>query len=87
MALVLQKYNQTLVDVYGHTDSSGDDQYNFDLSQRRALAVANYLSAQGVDSRRFAVTGFGETKPIASNATAAGKAQNRRVEIQLSPLQ
>lgn len=87
VALVLQKYNQTLVDVYGHTDSSGDDQYNFDLSQRRALAVANYLSAQGVDSRRFAVTGFGETKPIASNATAAGRAQNRRVEIQLSPLQ
>ena len=69
VALVLQKYKQTLVDVYGHTDSSGDDQYNFDLSQRRALAVANYLSAQGVDSRRFAVTGFGETKPIASNAT------------------
>jgi outer membrane protein OmpA-like peptidoglycan-associated protein len=87
VALVLQKYKQTLVDVYGHTDSSGDDQYNFDLSQRRALAVANYLSAQGVDSRRFAVTGFGETKPIASNATPAGRAQNRRVEIQLSPLQ
>ncbi len=86
VALVLQKYKQTLVDVYGHTDSSGDDNYNFDLSQRRALAVANYLSAQGVDSRRFAVTGFGETKPIASNATAAGKAANRRVEIQLSPL-
>lgn len=87
VSLVLQKYKQTLVDVYGHTDSSGDDQYNFDLSQRRALAVANYLSAQGVDSRRFAVTGFGETKPIASNATPAGRAQNRRVEIQLSPLQ
>lgn len=86
VALVLQKYNQTLVDVFGHTDSSGDDNYNFDLSQRRALAVANYLSAQGVDSRRFAVTGFGETRPIASNATAAGKAANRRVEIQLSPL-
>ena len=86
VALVLQKYNQTLVDVFGHTDSSGDDNYNFDLSQRRALAVANYLSAQGLDSRRFAVTGFGETRPIASNATAAGKAANRRVEIQLSPL-
>ena len=61
-------------------------QHNFDLSQRRALAVANYLSGQGVDSRRFAVTGFGKTRPIASNATAAGRAQNRRVEIQLSPL-
>ncbi|TIX16604.1 MAG: OmpA family protein, partial [Mesorhizobium sp.] len=47
---------------------------------------ANYLSGQGVDSRRFAVTGFGETRPVASNATAQGRAQNRRVEIQLSPL-
>jgi len=86
VALVLQRYRSTLVDVYGHTDSSGDDNYNFDLSQRRALAVANYLNAQGVDSRRFGVTGFGETKPIASNASATGRAQNRRVEIQLSPL-
>ena len=86
VAIVLNRYQQTVVDVYGYTDSTGDDNYNFDLSQRRALSVANYLNAQGVDSRRFAVTGFGETRPIASNATAAGKAQNRRVEIQLSPL-
>jgi outer membrane protein OmpA-like peptidoglycan-associated protein len=86
VAIVLNRYRQTVVDVYGHTDSTGDDNYNFDLSQRRALSVANYLNAQGVDSRRFAVTGFGETRPIASNATNAGKAQNRRVEIQLSPL-
>jgi outer membrane protein OmpA-like peptidoglycan-associated protein len=86
VALVLKKYNQTLVDVFGHTDSTGSDQHNFDLSQRRALSVANYLSAQGVDSRRFSVTGFGESRPIASNATAQGRAQNRRVEIQLSPL-
>lgn len=86
VGLVLKKFNQTIVDVYGHTDSTGDDGYNFDLSQRRALSVANYLSAQGVDSRRFAVTGFGETRPIASNASEAGRSQNRRVEIQLSPL-
>ncbi|MBA3448580.1 MAG: OmpA family protein [Pseudaminobacter sp.] len=86
VALVLNRFQQTVVDVYGHTDSSGDDNYNFDLSQRRALSVANYLSAQGVDSRRFSVTGFGETRPIASNASTAGKSQNRRVEIQLSPL-
>jgi outer membrane protein OmpA-like peptidoglycan-associated protein len=86
VALVLKKYNQTLVDVFGHTDSTGSEQHNLDLSQRRALAVANYLSAQGVDSRRFAVTGFGESRPIASNATAEGRSQNRRVEIQLSPL-
>jgi outer membrane protein OmpA-like peptidoglycan-associated protein len=86
VALVLRKYNQTIVDVYGYTDSTGDDTYNYNLSQRRALAVANYLSGQGVDSRRFAVTGFGETRPIADNNSPAGRAQNRRVEIQLSPL-
>lgn len=86
VALVLRKYNQTIVDVYGHTDSTGNDSYNYDLSQRRALSVANYLSGQGVDSRRFAVTGFGETRPIANNGTPEGRALNRRVEIQLSPL-
>jgi outer membrane protein OmpA-like peptidoglycan-associated protein len=86
VALVLRKFNKTLVDVYGHTDSTGDDQYNLDLSQQRASSVANYLGAQGVDPRRFAVIGLGETQPIASNATAAGRAQNRRVEIRLSPL-
>ena len=86
VALVLKKYKQTIVDVFGHTDSTGSDQHNFDLSQRRALSVANYLSGQGVDQRRFAVTGFGETRPVASNATSEGRAQNRRVEIQLSPL-
>ena len=86
VALVLKKFNQTIVDVYGHTDSTGDDTYNYNLSQRRALSVANYLSSQGVDSRRFAVTGFGETRPIADNSSPAGRAQNRRVEIQLSPL-
>jgi outer membrane protein OmpA-like peptidoglycan-associated protein len=86
VALVLKKFNRTIVDVYGHTDSTGNDQYNYDLSQRRALSVANYMAGQGVDSRRFAVTGFGETRPIADNGTDAGRAQNRRVEIQLSPL-
>lgn len=86
VAIVLNRYQQTVVDVYGYTDSTGDDSYNLQLSERRALSVANYLNAQGVDSRRFAVTGFGETRPIASNATEAGRAQNRRVEIQLSPL-
>jgi outer membrane protein OmpA-like peptidoglycan-associated protein len=86
VTLVVKKFNQTLVDVYGHTDSTGSDQHNFDLSQRRAMSVANYLSAQGVDPRRFAVSGFGETRPIASNDTESGRAQNRRVEIQLSPL-
>jgi outer membrane protein OmpA-like peptidoglycan-associated protein len=86
VALVLKKYNRTLVDVFGHTDSTGSDAHNNDLSERRALSVANYLSSQGIDSRRFAVTGFGKTRPIATNDTAEGRAANRRVEIQLSPL-
>ena len=86
VALVLKKFNRTMVDVWGHTDSTGDDRYNYDLSERRAMSVANYLYGQGIDGRRFAVQGFGETQPIASNATEAGRAQNRRVEIQLAPL-
>ncbi len=86
VGLVLNRFPKTIVDVYGHTDSTGNDTYNFNLSQRRALSVANYLNAQGVDSRRFAVTGFGESRPVASNANEAGRAQNRRVEIQLTPL-
>ncbi|MBP0439776.1 OmpA family protein [Tianweitania sediminis] len=86
VALVLKKYNQTIVDVNGHTDSQGSDAYNYGLSQRRASSVADYLSAQGVDGRRFAVNGYGETQPIASNASEAGRAQNRRVEIYLTPI-
>lgn len=86
VVLVLKKYNQTLIDVYGHTDSTGSDSYNQDLSQRRANSVANYLSSQGVSGQRFAVTGFGETRPIADNGSESGRAQNRRVEIVLVPL-
>ena len=86
VALVLNKYNRTLVDVYGHTDSTGSDAHNLDLSQRRALAVAPYLNAQGTDSRRFSIVGYGASRPIATNATAEGRAQNRRVEIELLPL-
>jgi len=86
VALVLNKYNRTVVDVDGHTDSTGDDSYNFRLSQRRALAVADYLNGQGVDGRRFSVVGFGESRPIASNDTADGRAANRRVEIRLAPI-
>lgn len=86
VALVLNKYKQTIVDIYGHTDSQGDDGYNLALSQRRAQSVANYLRTQAVDPRRFLVTGAGESQPIASNGTSAGRAQNRRVEIQISPL-
>ncbi|WP_416223115.1 OmpA family protein [Tianweitania sp.] len=86
VGLVLKKYNQTIVDVNGHTDSTGSDSHNYALSQRRASSVADYLGAQGVDPRRFAVNGYGETQPIASNANESGRAQNRRVEIYLTPI-
>lgn len=87
VGLVLKKFNKTIIDVYGHTDSSGSDAHNQDLSQRRAVAVATVLADQGVDRRRFFIEGRGETDPIASNSTESGRAQNRRVEIQLSPIQ
>jgi outer membrane protein OmpA-like peptidoglycan-associated protein len=87
VALVLNKYAQTLVDINGHTDSTGNPQSNLDLSQRRAFSVSTYLSNQHVDGRRFRVQGLGDTQPIATNATSAGRAQNRRVEIQITPLQ
>jgi outer membrane protein OmpA-like peptidoglycan-associated protein len=88
VALVMKKYNQTLLDVTGHTDSTGSDTYNLDLSNRRALSVANYLAQVGqIDGRRFAVAGFGEQRPVANNSTEQGRSANRRVEIQISPLQ
>ncbi len=87
VGLVLRKFNKTIIDVYGHTDSSGSDQYNQDLSQRRAVSVATILANQGVDQRRFFIEGRGEEDPIASNASESGRSQNRRVEIQLSPIE
>lgn len=86
VSVVLKKYNQSLVDVFGFTDSTGSLQHNQDLSQRRALSVSNYLNSQGIDGRRLSVVGYGPSNPIASNATAEGRAQNRRVEIQIVPL-
>lgn len=86
VAIVLRKFNQTLVDIIGHTDSTGSASYNQQLSQRRAASVATYLGSQGIDPRRFAVIGQGASQPVASNATPDGRAQNRRVEIQISPL-
>jgi outer membrane protein OmpA-like peptidoglycan-associated protein len=87
VALVLKKFDKTLVDVSGHTDSQGDDAYNMELSRKRAIAVATILANQGIVQQRFSITGRGEQNPIASNSTEAGRAQNRRVEIQLSPIQ
>ena len=68
----------------GHTDSIGTDAYNMKLSLRRAEAVKNYLVSEGISAKRIKVEGFGEANPVASNATAEGRAQNRRVELRLS---
>ncbi|WP_185984303.1 OmpA family protein [Aureimonas mangrovi] len=87
VAIVLNRYDQSIVDVVGHTDNVGSAQYNFGLSQRRASSVAGFLQNQGVNGRRLNVQGQGLSQPIASNATEQGRAQNRRVEISISPLQ
>lgn len=86
VADVLDRYNQTYVDVYGHTDSTGSDAYNQALSERRADAVASYLASRGVESARLEALGYGETQPVASNDTFEGRAQNRRVEIKVVPV-
>ena len=86
VALVLQEFDKTRVQVDGHTDSDGPDDYNDELSERRAAAVARYFTAQQLNPQRFSVEGLGESQPIASNNSASGKAQNRRVEIQIVPL-
>jgi len=86
VALVLNEYKKTYVDVLGHTDSSGSEQYNLNLSVKRAQSVSNYLLSRGVIQERFVVRGLGESLPIASNATAEGRALNRRVEIVLQPI-
>ena len=86
VGLVLKKFEKTLIDVYGFTDSSGSDDYNVKLSNERAVSVATVLANQGVNQQRFYITGKGEEDPIATNSTEAGRAQNRRVEIMLSPL-
>ena len=86
VAEIFKGYKQTLIDVVGHTDSDGSDQSNYDLSRRRASSVAQFMASQQLDPNRFSVEGHGERDPIASNATASGKGQNRRVEITILPL-
>ena len=86
VAQTLTQYNQTVVEVAGHTDSVGTDQYNQALSERRANSVAAYLGSHGVMQQRMITVGAGESRPIASNDTESGRAQNRRVEITLVPV-
>lgn len=81
LAGILKKYEDTNILLEGHTDSTGSDDYNMELSRKRAQAVADYLALQNVSSPRFTIMGYGESQPIATNDTAAGRAQNRRVEV------
>jgi outer membrane protein OmpA-like peptidoglycan-associated protein len=85
VANVLVQYPDTRINIAGHTDSTGDAGYNQGLSERRARSVGNYLSQAGVSSGRLNMVGYGENQPVASNSTESGRAQNRRVEITLSP--
>ena len=86
LVLVFKEFNKNGVNIVGHTDSTGSLELNQSLSQRRAQSVANYLTANGVPGQRISAYGAGPSQPIASNASEAGRAQNRRVEINLRPL-
>lgn len=86
VALVLQEYEKTLVEVVGHTDSTGTDAINQPLSERRASSVSAYLKSRGVIPQRLESFGVGSRYPVAPNDTAQGRALNRRVEITLMPI-
>ena len=86
VSLVLKEYDKTVIEVAGHTDSSGSDQYNQALSERRAQAVAGYLGSHGVKTQRLITVGAGEGHPIASNDTEQGRSANRRVELTIVPV-
>jgi outer membrane protein OmpA-like peptidoglycan-associated protein len=81
----LNRYPQSYLDVVGHTDSTGSEAYNQSLSERRASSVSNYFRSRGVEPARIASYGMGQTQPIASNADAFGRQQNRRVELRITP--
>lgn len=86
IANVFKDYEKTAIHVVGHTDSTGSDEYNQKLSERRASAVAKYLSSQGVNSSRMMTWGRGESEPVASNDTKQGRTRNRRVDIVVKPI-
>lgn len=87
IAYVLRSYPESVVQIAGFTDNTGNYNYNIDLSKKRANSVAQFMTRAGVDSRRMRVGGYGPEYPIASNATAEGRAKNRRVEIKILPPQ
>jgi outer membrane protein OmpA-like peptidoglycan-associated protein len=81
LTTILQKYDDTNILVEGHTDATGAEDYNMDLSLRRSSSVATYLAVQGVERGRLSAFGYGELQPIATNETSEGRQQNRRVEV------
>ena len=83
---VMTEFDKTVVEVAGHTDSTGTDSYNQGLSERRAGSVAEYLRRQGIMNQRLITVGLGEAMPVADNTSARGRQQNRRVEITMVPL-
>jgi outer membrane protein OmpA-like peptidoglycan-associated protein len=87
VVLVLKEFNKTNIRIEGHTDNVGSEEHNNQLSRERANAVSQYFASQGVDYGRLNAIGYGETRPIASNDNESGRAANRRVEIQLTPMQ
>ena len=86
VATSMMQYPDSLIDVYGHTDSTGSDVFNQRLSEQRAATVMNYLISRGVPASRLRSQGFGESMPVASNDTTDGRARNRRVEIKIVPI-
>ena len=83
---VMKEFDQTVVEVAGHTDSTGSEEYNQGLSERRAGSVSQYLVARGISDQRLITVGMGELRPVADNTTEAGRQANRRVEITVVPL-
>lgn len=83
---VLGEFEQTVVEVAGHTDSTGSESYNQSLSERRAASVSSYLTSQGVMQQRVIILGMGELRPVADNSSAGGRQANRRVEITMVPV-
>ncbi len=86
VAQTLVEYNQTVIQIAGHTDSTGSHAYNMKLSEQRASSVKTYLAGRGIAANRMVTIGAGPDYPIADNATAEGRAENRRVEITIVPV-
>lgn len=86
VALVLKEFDKTVIEVAGHTDNTGPEDFNQHLSEKRATSVGEYLKSQGIPNMRVLMLGYGELRPIATNTNEGGRQQNRRVELTLAPL-